>query len=476
MALRAAEARISVGGQGSVELLETFGNDLTVVNAARVSLARESRELTARDARLIARLAREDHITPFFHPQARFRIRMPLYVAREWYRHTVGFTRSEVSRRYVSTMPDCSVPAPEEVRARSELVRQGSSTEPVPWAVEASALMREAADVALGAYSKLIEGGVAPEVARGVLPQSTYTEFIETASLYGYARLCRLRLGPDAQAEIRAFAEAVEALLRRRFPVSTAALRRSLGPAPRQDIPIIGIHGEMGAGKDTLADNFIAQMRGLYVKRRFAAGVREAAEILTGIPAARMYSDEEKAIQIASRQFASQEFDEVVRQMLAKVAPSFEATEDWRSAVPEFASVLCDAVPQHERFDQRVKPITVGRLLQLLGTECFRRCVGASVWVDYLFASVGGGGAVVIPDTRFENEAEAIRARGGVVVRVARPSAARMDGRSGAHPSEARLPPHLVDMVVVNDSTPGALGEQLILALPALHAIAVARE
>jgi len=94
-------------GVGFVELIDTFGDDLTVVNAARVSFDKTSTELTEGDKKLINYLAKHNHISPFFHPQARFRIKMPIFVCREWFRHTVGLARNEVSRRYVDTQPEC---------------------------------------------------------------------------------------------------------------------------------------------------------------------------------------------------------------------------------------------------------------------------------------------------------------------------------------------------------------------------------
>jgi thymidylate synthase (FAD) len=105
---------------GFVEWLETFGDDLTVVNAARVSFDKVSTELTEGDKKLIQYLAKHDHISPFFHPQVRFRIKMPIFVAREWYRHTIGFARNEVSRRYVDSLPECWVPHPHEIRERDQ--------------------------------------------------------------------------------------------------------------------------------------------------------------------------------------------------------------------------------------------------------------------------------------------------------------------------------------------------------------------
>lgn len=93
-----------------VEILEVMGNDLTVVNAARVSFHKESNEMTEADGKLIRYLAKHKHVTPFFHPQIRFRIKMPIFVAREWYRHQIGFARNEVSRRYVDEAPEVYAP------------------------------------------------------------------------------------------------------------------------------------------------------------------------------------------------------------------------------------------------------------------------------------------------------------------------------------------------------------------------------
>ena len=209
---------------GNVELLEVMGNDLTVVNAARVSFHKESKEMCEGDAKLIRYLARHNHVTPFFHPQIRMRLKMPIFVAREWYRHQIGFARNEVSRRYVDEAPE--VYAPTELRARDPKLKQGSKTESVDQNETVSAAMKKSLDVAVESYTALLESNVAPEVARMVLPQSMYTEFIETGSLAAYARLCSLRLDPTAQKEIQQYAEAVSTLLKERFPVSWAALMK----------------------------------------------------------------------------------------------------------------------------------------------------------------------------------------------------------------------------------------------------------
>lgn len=211
-------------GLGFVELLGTFGDDLTVVNAARVSFAKESTTLEPKDEKLIKYLADHHHTTPFFHPQLRFRLKMPIYVAREWFRHTVGFARNEVSRRYVDDKPECYLPPPESLRERDANKKQGSKPTPIENATGVHTIIKAFQEQAIATYEALLEQKVAPEVARGVLPQSMYTEFIETGSLSAYARLCALRLDPHAQAEIQAYASAVSKLIEERFPVSWRAL------------------------------------------------------------------------------------------------------------------------------------------------------------------------------------------------------------------------------------------------------------
>ena len=213
-------------GVGFMELIETFGDDLTVVNAARVSFDKVSTELNEADKRLIRYLATHEHTSPFFHPQVRLRIKMPIFVAREWFRHTIGFARNEVSRRYVDTPPECWVPAAENIRERDPRAKQGSKATAVAEADEVHLLLREQTERALATYHQLLERGVAPEIARSILPQSMYTEFMETASLAAVARLCGLRTSPDAQKEIRDYAAALSRMMETAFPVSWAALSK----------------------------------------------------------------------------------------------------------------------------------------------------------------------------------------------------------------------------------------------------------
>ena len=205
-----------------VELLETFGTDLTVVNAARVSLGKHVDTFTERDSKLIQYLADHEHVSPFFHPQARFRLKMPIWMAREWFRHTIGFARNEVSRRYVDDLPTFHIP--EAIRSRAPSKKQGSQDDVHPQNDTVREMMREDCHKAVTTYTMLLGYGVCPEQARMVLPQNMMTEFIETGSLAAYARLVRLRTSPDAQQEIREVAEAVSRALSQVFPASWKAL------------------------------------------------------------------------------------------------------------------------------------------------------------------------------------------------------------------------------------------------------------
>lgn len=207
-----------------VELLHSMGDDLMVVNAARVSFAKESSQFSQQDEKLINYLAKHNHISPFFHPQVQFRIRMPIFVAREWYRHQIGFSRNEVSRRYVSDTPECWIPDIESFREKDPKLKQGSKENSIEYSHEAQMLFTESVDKAIHTYDTLLKMNVAPEIARCVLPQSMYTEFIETGSLAAYARLYKLRSSPDAQREIKKYAEMIGAILEEKFPVSWKAL------------------------------------------------------------------------------------------------------------------------------------------------------------------------------------------------------------------------------------------------------------
>ena len=209
-------------GISLVQFIDSMGSDLTVVNSARVSFGKESLEMCSKDEKLINYLARHNHNSPFFHPQIQMRLRMPIWVAREWFRHTVGFARNEISRRYVDDSPQYYVPT--SLRARDANLKQGSKDEVISDNEKAVEIIKHVTDACDLTYKSLLELNVAPELARIILPQSMYTEFIETGSLSAYARLCSLRMADGAQKEIQMYAEAVGVILSEKFPVSWAAL------------------------------------------------------------------------------------------------------------------------------------------------------------------------------------------------------------------------------------------------------------
>jgi thymidylate synthase (FAD) len=201
-----------------------MGSDLTVVNAARISFNKRSESLTEADKRLIQYLAKHKHWTPFAHPQVTLHIKLPIFVARQWMKSNVGVVYNEVSRRYVDESPEFYIPASWRERPKNGM-KQGSG-EPFPDAAAAWAerMYIEAISQAASNYHLLIKGGVAPEMARMVLPLSTYTEIWMTASLAAVHRICSLRLDPHAQWEIQQYAKAVDSIMAPLFPVSWGAL------------------------------------------------------------------------------------------------------------------------------------------------------------------------------------------------------------------------------------------------------------
>jgi len=206
-----------------VQSFPTLDDDLTVVNAARASFGKQKTVFDEADAKLIRYLARHNHIMPFAHPHIRFRISAPIFVARQLAKHQVGAVWSEESRRYVDARPD--IYEPMFWRERADNVKQGSGGH-LPLAADrlADNAYNEAMVAASTAYSRLLELGVAPEMARAVLPQATMTTWIWTGSLLFFARVCKLRLDSHAQAETREVAEEIAERCAEVFPVSWAAL------------------------------------------------------------------------------------------------------------------------------------------------------------------------------------------------------------------------------------------------------------
>jgi thymidylate synthase (FAD) len=200
-------------------LLKHMGDDLDVVNAAKVSFAKESKEFDDNSVRLIKYLAKHKHMSPFGHCFASFHVKAPIFVARQLVKHK--FLRwNEVSRRYVDDEPEFY--QPDVWRGRSADKKQGSEgAVGGPWSLLVD---QEAMDTLL-LYTGLIKKGIAPEQARMVLPQSTMTEWWWSGSLDAFADMCNLRCKPDTQYETRIVANQISEKMRELFPVSWSALR-----------------------------------------------------------------------------------------------------------------------------------------------------------------------------------------------------------------------------------------------------------
>lgn len=202
-----------------VELLDHMGDDLDVVNAARVSFAKFKEEMDAADEKLIRYLAREDHWSPFAHTSVKFRVRAPIFVARQLAKHQIGAAWNEESRRYIDDAPEFYYP--KEWRGRPKNVKQGSGEAIHPGdGFLADSTYETAMHDSLKAYHSLLKRGVAPEMARSVLPQSTYTSWIWTGSLFFFARVCKLRIDPHAQQETMWVAKQIYGECEKIFPVS----------------------------------------------------------------------------------------------------------------------------------------------------------------------------------------------------------------------------------------------------------------
>ena len=216
-----------------VHLIDYMGTDLTTVNAARVSFNKEStwdndyedEVLQTKDEKLVHYLAEHKHTSPFGHAFASFRVKAPVFVARQLFKHK--FLRpNEVSRRYVDTSP--TVFFPEGWRAKHENKKQGSGdvrTDSDHWNAMYAVLMNGC----LNLYDKMIEAGVCPEQARMVLPQSMYTEWYWSGSLDAFADMYNLRIKPDAQLETQEVARQIGDIMSVLYPVSWEALTR--GPS-----------------------------------------------------------------------------------------------------------------------------------------------------------------------------------------------------------------------------------------------------
>jgi thymidylate synthase (FAD) len=222
---------------GFVQYVDHMGDDLTIVNAARVSFHKESdwdsdhnwkgmrlKVLSEKDKKLIGYLAKHKHWTPFAHPQITLRIKAPIFVRTQLFKHKVGMTENEVSRRYVSDPP--SVYFPRWRGKPTNGAKQGSE-DFMPIDDDYNTVNRHyelTVREALLTYDELLKRGVAPEQARSVLPQGTYTEWWWTGSLSAFARVYTQRSDPHAQWECQEYAKAISTIIQPLFPQSWNAL------------------------------------------------------------------------------------------------------------------------------------------------------------------------------------------------------------------------------------------------------------
>lgn len=229
--------RIPVLDHGYVRLVEPMGRDLSVVNAAKVSFAREATFIGPAEERILNFLGREEHTSPFRHAFLSFEIYAPLMVARQWWKHVVGSDHTmdawnESSRRYVTEEPVLYFIEAGDWRSAPENRKQGSGG-PLPIAVGArlSKDLRDHYDTSLELYERAITTGVAVEQARVFLPAyALYVRWRWTGSVQSVAHFLRLRLGHGAQYEIMAYADVIQAIAMEHFPYSIAAYLRETTP------------------------------------------------------------------------------------------------------------------------------------------------------------------------------------------------------------------------------------------------------
>jgi thymidylate synthase (FAD) len=208
-----------------VDLIDSMGTDLTVVNAARVSFDKTSSTLDNKDIKLIKYLAKHNHWSPFSHCFLQFRVKAPIFIARQLAKHQVGLSWNEVSRRYVDSPPEFY--EPETWRGKPENVKQGSDGEAKSQYFP-NLYLGDVTELALNNYDKMIVQGVAPEMARMVLPQNMYTEWYWSGSLYAFSRVCQLRLDKTSQAEVQQVAIKLSAHCWELFPHSWDALIKEI--------------------------------------------------------------------------------------------------------------------------------------------------------------------------------------------------------------------------------------------------------
>ena len=222
---------ISVLGNGYVRLVDWMGSDLSVVNAARASFAKESKELSTNDARLIDFLVRENHMSPFRHAFLTFEFKAPLMVARQHWKYVVGSDHTmdswnESSRRYITMDPEFYIPKLDQWRLAAENKKQGSAGLAGPWIGSVlSTELKDLIDKSESLYNMALENGIAPEQARLFLPAyGMHLSYRWSCSLQSLALFLNQRLAEDSQFEIQEYARAAYSLSKDKFPVSISRL------------------------------------------------------------------------------------------------------------------------------------------------------------------------------------------------------------------------------------------------------------
>ena len=206
-----------------VEYVCHMGSDVNVVNAARVSFAKQVESFDKeKDTKLINYLAKHNHWSPFAHTSITLRVKAPIFVARQLVKHTVGGNWNEESRRYIDSEPEFYVP--DSIRGRAVNAKQGSGSVVGDSSTLASVIYRSSED-SLGAYNLLLGAGVCPEQARAVLPQNTMTNWVWTGNLAFFARVYKLRIDGHAQKEVQDVAKMIDNVVAPLYPSSWQALK-----------------------------------------------------------------------------------------------------------------------------------------------------------------------------------------------------------------------------------------------------------
>jgi len=224
---------IDVLDKGYVRLVDTLGDDLSVVNAARVSYDKEGEVFGPKDEKLIKFLIRENHTSPFRHAALTFEVYAPLFVARQWWKYAVASTHiddqngwNESSRRYITENEEFYVPSASSWRSKPENSKQGSG-EPIHFSLghHYTNKLNEFVKLGTDLYHEAMDDGVAPEIARLFLPAyGMYVRWRWTVSLQGVMTFLEQRLEHDAQVEIQEYAQAVKDLSHEAFPETFKAL------------------------------------------------------------------------------------------------------------------------------------------------------------------------------------------------------------------------------------------------------------